>query len=414
MVETMQCGAMNAKTAIKTSFKARITQFHESWTWQYLLFPFLVSRLGLILVAWFGRYFADNPHYANYIQRGYFLSPKFLIDIWSRWDAEWYLSIVKQGFVPAANLPTTPTNLAFSPLYPWLVRLLTLPFNLKTSSVSLELGVGLILSNLFFLGAGYLLYKLVKELIGDEVVAQRTLLLLIAFPAGFFFSTFYTESLFLLLMVASIYLGYRQRWIWAAVLSGLGCLAHIQGILVLVPLLWMYLAGRGWKVKALRVDVLSFLIPPVFLLGSFAYLYSLTGDFLAYFHAQAAWGRMGINVALGNIFQQFSSLYKYQFRVDFVIYLVFIAAAIYALAGRHPAGWKWIRPLGLFSLLTMAIPLITLSWVSLSRLLVIIFPVFIILGYIARKRELYLLMLAFFIDLQAIYFLGWTSYYFIA
>jgi len=58
--------------------------------------------------------------------------------------------------------------------------------------------------------------------------------------------------------------------------------------------------------------------------------------------------------------------------------------------------------------------LISGSWVSLSRLLVVIFPVFIVLGWASRRRELYVLLLAIFIGLQVLYFVGWTSYYFIA
>ena len=110
-----------------------LKRFHASWIWQWLLFPFIFSRVVLLWVAWFEHYFTANPGYATYIKQGYFLSPFFPIDIWSRWDAEWYLSIVKNGYVPSANLSTTFSNMAFFPLYPDLVRLITLPFHIKTS-----------------------------------------------------------------------------------------------------------------------------------------------------------------------------------------------------------------------------------------------------------------------------------------
>jgi len=384
-----------------------LKRFNASWIWQHLLFPFITSRLVLMLVAWFGHYFTANPGYSRFIQQGYFLSPFFPIDIWSRWDAEWYLSIIKSGYVPSANIATTHSNLAFFPLFPALVRLITLPFPAKASSASIYLAAGLLISNLFFLAAAYLLYKLVVELWHDEGIAQRTILLLIAFPAGFFFSTFYPESLFLFLAVALFYAALRKHWLLAALCGGLAAVTRPQGILLALPLAWFYMEARGWKLRAIRLDILSFLLFPAFLAGHFAYLHSITGDWLAPIHAQLAWGRLGQN-AYGNLIQQLSSVYQYTFRVDLVMYLLFIGATIYAFFKIRSKAY------GLSALAMLALPLMTGSWVSLSRFLVTIFPVFIILGWAARRRKLYFLLLAFFITIQVLYFLGWTSYYFIA
>jgi hypothetical protein len=381
--------------------------FFGSWIWQHLLIPFITSRLVLMLVAWFGQYFTADQGYTRYIQQGYFLSPFFPIDIWSRWDAEWYLSIVKNGYVPSANLTTTYSNLAFFPLFPDLVRLLTLPFHIKASSTSVYLAVGLLISNLFFLAAAYLLYKMVVQLLHDECIAQRTIILLIAFPAGFFFSTFYPESLFLFLAVALFYAGLRKRWLLAALCGGLAAITRPQGILLALPLAWLYMGARGWKLRAIRLDALSFLFFPAFLAGHLINLHSITGDWLALIHAQAAWGRFG-QLFLGNLIQQLSSAYLYPFRVDLGLYLVFIGATIYALI-KFPS-----KAFGISALVMLAMPLLSGLWFSLSRYLVTIFPVFIVLGWVTRRRELYILLLAFFIALQVLYFYGWVSYYFIA
>ncbi len=384
-----------------------LKRFHASWIWQHLLFPFITSRLVLMLVAWFGHYFTANPGYSHYIQQGYFLSPFFPIDIWSQWDSIWYLSIVKNGYVPSANLTTTYSNLAFFPLFPDLVRLVTMPFHIKASSASLYLAVGLLISNLLFLAAAYLLYKMVVQLLHDEGIAQRTLLLLIAFPAGFFFSTFYPESLFLFLAVALFYAGLRKSWLLAALCGGLAAITRPQGILLALPLAWLYMEARSWKLRAIRLDAVSFLLFPAFLAGHLIYLYSITGDWLALIHAQAAWGRFG-QLYLGNLIQQLSSVYRYPFRVDLGLYLVFIGATIYALF-KMPS-----KAFGISALVLLAMPLLSGLWFSLSRYLVTIFPVFIVLGWVTRRRELYILLLAVFIAIQVLYFLGWTSYYFIA
>ena len=405
---------MSVQTQLESSrpgFSARLAGwlklFFASWVWQHLLFPFITSRLVLTLIAWFGQYFIANPGYDRYIQKGYFLSTYFPIDIWSRWDTIWYLSIVKNGYVPSANLTTTYTNLAFFPLFPDLVRLITLPFPIKASSVSIYLAVGLLISNLFFLAAAYLLYKMIVQILHDEGIAQRAILLMIAFPAGFFFSTFYPESLFLFLAVALFYAGLRKRWLLAALCGALAAITRPQGVLLGLPLAWMYMEARGWKLRAIRADVVSFLLFPIFLAGHWIELYAVTGDWLALFHAQAAWGRFS-SLFLGNLIQQLSSAYLYPFRVDIGLYLVFIAATVFALF-KLPS-----KAFGISALAMLTMPLLSGLWFSLSRYLVTIFPVFIVLGWATRRREVYILLLAFFIALQAIYFFGWTGYYFIA
>jgi hypothetical protein len=404
---SVQTQLESGPVGLSTRLLSWLKGFFGGIFWQHILFPFITSRLVLMLIAWFGNYFTADAGYARYIQKGYFLSSFFPIDIWSRWDAEWYLSIAKSGYVPSANLTTTYSNLAFFPLFPDLVRLVTLPFHIKASSTSIYLAVGLLISNLCFLAAAYLLYKMVVQILHDETIAQRTVLLLIAFPAGFFFSTFYPESLFLFLAVALFYAGLRKRWVLAALCGALAAITRPQGLLLALPLAWMYLEARGWKLRAIRPDAVSFLLFPAFLAGHWVELYAVTGDWLALFHAQAAWGRFGA-LFLGNLIQQLSSAYLYPFRVDLGLYLVFIGATIYALFKMPSKAWG----IGALALLTM--PLLSGLWFSLSRYLVTIFPVFIVLGWVTRRRELYILLLAFFITLQALYFFGWTGYYFIA
>lgn len=405
---------------MRKQISALLSHFQTTWFWKYILFPFLASRLGLILVAWFGQYYAANPGSEKYITQGYFLSPHFLIDIWSRWDAEWYLSIVKNGYAPFLSSPDTANNVAFFPLYPLLVRLLTFLAPLKDSAISLYLAVGILLSSLFFLGAAYLLYKMILELFQNEGLAQRTVLLMIAFPAGFFFSTFYPESLFLLLSVALFYTALHKRWLLAACLAGLAALTRPQGIFLLLPLFWMYMEARSWKIKAIRIDFLALFLPLLFLGGYMVYLYSLTGDPLAILHAEAGWGRMAGN-PVASLVDQFSSRYHFVFKIDAVLCLVFLAGAVYWVAARKPAGQPVSKAFGLYALVLVVFPILTGVWLSLSRFLVVVFPVFILLAWVGggerfanRRRELYILLLVLFFIIQVLYFAGWTNYYFVA
>jgi hypothetical protein len=387
--------------------KSWLERFHASWIWQYLLFPFIISRLALTLIAWFTRYIGYRPGWTSYLSRGYYISPFFPIDIWSRWDAGWYLSIVKNGYIPSADISTKYTNLAFFPLYPYLVKLFTLPIPVKESSNSYYLAVGLLLSNLCFLAAGYLLYKLIVDIFHDEGIAQRTLIVLMAFPTGFFFSTFYPESLFLLLSVAVIYTAWCKHWLWASVLCSLAVVTRSQGALLVIPVVWLYMDARHWKFRAIRWDVLYFLIIPILLGLHFVYLHSITNDWLALLHAENAWGRFGY-YANDGLIQQLSTINPYVNRIDIGIYIILAAAAIYALF-KFPS-----KAFGAYAIAMLALPVFSGNLDSLSRYLLTIFPAFIILGWASHKREIYLLLLTFFIAMQTAYYIGWLSYYFIA
>ncbi len=197
-----------------------IPQAPHNWFWSVILFPFLVTRAIWILVAYFAyNNYLPNPSYLSYFKRGYFLTRIFPLDIFTRWDSKWYLSIIKTGYQASANFTTTYSNLAFFPLYPYLVKCVGwLGVQLPDS---LYIFIGLLLSNLFFLASAALLYRLIiSSLDFDEDIARRALTLLIVFPVSFFFSAFYPESLFLLLTLLGFTFAVEENWAWTGNLRG--------------------------------------------------------------------------------------------------------------------------------------------------------------------------------------------------
>ena len=55
----------------------------------------------------------------------------------------------------------------------------------------------------------------------EEKTAGRTLALIFAFPASFFFASFYTESLFLFLAVLGFTLALQEKWGWTGLVAKL-------------------------------------------------------------------------------------------------------------------------------------------------------------------------------------------------
>ena len=125
-----------------------------------------------------------------------------VVDVWGRWDSDWFLRIAENGYSWPSSTP------AFFPLYPLLVaglgRLLLGHYLLAGVIVSLAAGAA----------AFVLLYRLTCLRLGEDA-ARHTILFLAVAPTSLFFGAVYSESLFLLLAVATFLLAERGRF-WAA------------------------------------------------------------------------------------------------------------------------------------------------------------------------------------------------------
>jgi Mannosyltransferase (PIG-V) len=146
-----------------------------------------------------------------------------------RWDSIHYLSIAEQGY-------TSPTSTPFFPFYPLLVR--ALGFVLGSDPVA-----GIVISLVAFWVALSLLHRLTALELGARA-ADSTVVLLAFAPLSFFFSAVYTESLFLAVSVGSLYAARRGRRKLAAGLGGIAAATRVTGILLALPLAFMYLQER--------------------------------------------------------------------------------------------------------------------------------------------------------------------------
>ena len=103
---------------------------------------------------------------------------------------------------------------------------------------------GVLISLAAFAIALTLVHRLASEELGARA-ADATVLLLAFAPLSFFFSAVYTESLLLALRGGTFYLASRGRFRLACVVAAGAALTHIQGILLVAPLAWMYWESRG-------------------------------------------------------------------------------------------------------------------------------------------------------------------------
>lgn len=164
----------------------------------------------------------------------------FWVAPWQRWDTIWYTKIAMQGY--AAD-----QSVHFPPFYPLLIRLV-MPL-LRNNAVA----VGLVISTTAALLSFVVLYRLASEMF-DERAARRAVLFLAVFPTAFFLFAAYTESVFLALALGAFLCARRGGWVAAGVLGALAAMTRPQGTLFILPLaveFWMQY--RRGQVRLARV-----------------------------------------------------------------------------------------------------------------------------------------------------------------
>ena len=349
---------------------------------------YLWSRAAIWLAAIFAFFFfepnrhpeADRWDTARMHDLGYFT------DIWARWDSAFFLRIAEDGYDEASA--------AFHPLYPALVAILGRAF------FGHYILAGLVVSLLATLGSFVLLYRLAAERLGAEG-GWRTVLYLAVFPMALFLQAVYSESLFLLLVLAAFALAERNRFAAAGLVAGLAILTRAAGLALLPALAllaWRYRdRARAFAGVALAVPVAA-VYPLV--------LWQQVGDPWAFSDAQDRWHRhfsaagpfggiwdglvagwRGLEqfvVGHGTHVSGVSPMHAAAENVQAAVFLVFFLVLTVVAWRRFGA------PYGLFAAISLAVPLSYPStrWplLSLPRFGLVIFPLFLALAALTADR----------------------------
>jgi hypothetical protein len=186
-----------------------------------------------------------------------------------RWDAIGYITIAQHGY-------TTAGSTRWFPLYPLLMHVFA-------PAVGSPVIAGVLISLTAF-GIGLtLVHRIASETLGSRA-ADATVLLLAFAPLSFVFSAVYTESLLLACAAGTFYLASRGRFRLACVVAACAALTHIQGILLVAPLAWMYWESRDRTLSLRRLwspDLLALSLPPLALGGFFLYMHTQGWGWLA-------------------------------------------------------------------------------------------------------------------------------------
>ena len=289
-------------------------------------------------------------------------------------DAGWYVGIAAHGYERQPFDATREHNWAFFPVFPLLLRLV--------GKITGEYAVtGSILSSLLFLLALVQLHRLVLAFGFESADAQRSVFYLAAFPASYFFSLPFTESLFLFLSVSCFLAAKKDAWWLAGVFGGLAASTRITGLCLFPALALLY-----WqRYDGINANVVSLLLIPAGIVPYMIFLHRVTGNALAFFDVQAAWGH-SLGIFLRPLWEYLKNPLDISFRWDFRL-LNFLAALLGLACGAVLLKRKqWA--LATYTLLCVILPLSAMHLQSLTRYTMIAFPIFLLLGEVGRSSLL--------------------------
>lgn len=293
-----------------------------------------------------------------------------LLAVWQRFDTNWYLALAGRGY--AAN---DVSNVYF-PLYPLTVHALGLV-------VGNDLLAALLISNLALIIALVLLYRLTNELMG-ETAARRTLAYLVLFPTSFFLFAAYTESLFLALALAALTSARRGQWLWAALWGMLAALTRLQGLLLIVPLfaLWWSARAPGPSLGRARQGLALLALPGATSAFLMFNRMSLLSSYVGELHTRFVWPWENVAAAVSSLPRSTVTL------MDLANLLITLGLAV--LLGFV---WKRLpRELALYAVVMFLAPLFRMTdtqpLVSMARYVLVLFPVFMVLGFAGGCRRL--------------------------
>lgn len=393
---------------------------------RHSLIIFLALRLFLSGWAIVSLQLSPLPEETNERIRPYLNQPildegvaGLLLGPWQRFDALHYTRIAAEGYAH-------PEDSVFPPLFPLAIWALG---GLFGGSHAAHMAAGILISNAALLGLLILLHKLGSDLLGPEH-APRLLLYFALFPTGFFLFAPYSESLFLLLTLAALWLGYHDRLELAGLLGLLAALTRLTGWVLVVPLgylFWRRYLGQGaWKIDpvgswdaSLVRKATAVFLPAAGILLFLLYRSWLGLPPLSNVYAEYWFQRTGIpggdllRALRGMVGLGTGRAGEFTLWFDFFVTLLLLATTVWAF-------FRWQRRLewGLYAgmlLLFMLLPSSEFKPLySFSRYALAFFPTFLLLAQAGRLPKvnrfvLYLSLLLYLYFSAQFFIWGWVA-----
>ena len=381
----------------------------------FLGFNFFISFLATETIPYLGYY-----SYPEMLERW---DLPFFVERFAGFDGLHYIKIALEGYERNAT--------AFLPVFPLLMRFGTLLTGLSPIIVGMSISITALFITLM------LLPRYLKLLDFDSQQIYWTLLFFLFFPTSFFLQGVYTEGVFIVLLVATLYASKKKNYALATLFGYFMGLSRITGFF-LASLLFLEIIEQvkftrdipryiQSIIKSLSVPKVLATIAPLLGFGTFmAYLWLTTGDPLRLAHSQVdfnqnrstsfvfplqvVWRYLKIFYTADWNFQYFIATVEFVLTSMVVLILSYDAWQIYKKRYTHlftRAG------LTIFAWMSILLPISTGTLLSMPRFILPLLTVFIILAELPKKW-VKASILIFFLILHAVLLMAFIQGYFVS
>jgi hypothetical protein len=346
-------------------------------------FLFLISYVATFVLE----YKPSFPYYKDLALYGF----KPWIYSWANFDGVHYLTIARKGYFGTGLIQ------AFFPVYPLLVKNLNIFDNLLLT--------GLLISNLFSIIFIILFYFFLKEFFNH----QKSLLIIaifMLFPTSFFLGSFYTESIFLSMVVGSFLAAHKKKWWLAGILAALASATRVVGIILVPALLVEFFFPFEFSLQKIRainfkekIWSLRKLINLSWIgagsLGLLFYMFYLNKTYydpLYFFHVQDEFGgiRQENLILYPQVVWRSLKILWTARPFDFK-YLAYFQEFLTGTLGLALILWGFVKKIKLsylvFALGVFLVPPLTGTFSSMPRYILVCFPIFIVLADLLKNKK---------------------------
>lgn len=320
----------------------------------------------------------------------------------ANFDGVHYLTIIEKGYLGTGLIQ------AFFPMYPLLSRV--------ASWISVHrFWAALLVTHLALAGAIYYLLKLLPTQHGQSQKV-RTVLCLLLFPTAFFLGSLYSESLFLMFVLASFWHARSQKWLLAGVFAALASATRVVGIALVPALLVEFFTQYTVLQKSAKPSVskltaslvkvctdrpwqlASIILGATGLFSYMLYLKLTFGDWLYFLHVQSEFGanRSESLVWYPQVVWRYIKilLTARPFDAKYFSYVQEFVAGTVGLLAVIISGLKTRKSYLVFSVLAFIVPTLTGTFSSMPRYLLACFPLFLYGGSRKMPRPAAVALLA--------------------
>lgn len=254
----------------------------------YCLLVFLFSRTVLELIGMGAHDLVFPVTDPQYRQPEF--SPFVWLNIWGNRDSGGLLGTIEHGYGTALRVGEILRGQANWPLYPMLSKYAGVLTGLDPFAAMVSV------SNAAFVLALPIIWHEARYYYGAKA-ADLAILLFAFLPGSYSFSSAQSGSLYLLLVMATLTLARRERWLWAGLTAALATLTRNVGVLLIIPIaVYAWQSLGAWRdphvlsIRRFRIFV-AMVLPATAFAGGTVYLWRHAGEPFTLATMLGAWKR---------------------------------------------------------------------------------------------------------------------------